>query len=127
VDATGLSYLPCPWTANALAVCYLRLGNTVRALRLLRHIAADDAGRLRPDVPMVFKTNLATARLAAGDATGCVGILDEIGDDDHPAVRRLRTAVAEWAASLTAWDRCLRRFGVRPTRSPVLAVPVGEL
>lgn len=127
VEAVGLSYLSSPLTANALAVCYLRLGNTARALRLLRHIATDDAGRLRPDVPTVFKTNLATALVAAGDVAGCLGVLDEIGDEGRPAVRRLRAAAAEWAASPAVWKRCLRRLGVRPARGPAIWEPVGEL
>jgi hypothetical protein len=127
VDEIGLSYLSCPRTANALAVCHLRLGNTVRALRLLRHIAADDTGRLRPDVPTVFKTNLATTLLVAGDVTGCLAALDQIGDENHPAVRRLRAAVARWTASLSAWERFVRRFGIRPARVPEIDEPVGEL
>jgi hypothetical protein len=126
VDAIGLSYLPCPWTANALAVCHLRLGNVARAERLLRHIALDETGRLRHDVPTVFKTNLATALLVGGNAAGCLRVLDEIEDDD-PTVRRLREAAAGPAISLTAWERFARRLGVRPSRRPVLEAPLGEV
>ena len=127
VDAVGLAYLLCPWMANALAVCHLRTGNTVRALRLLRHIATDDTGRHRPDVPTVFKTNLAAALFIAGDEDGFLRTLDEIGDESHPAVRRLRAAVARWTASPPAWERLLRGFGIRPDRVSVLDGPVGEL
>ncbi len=127
VDVIGDSYLSCPWTANALAVCHLRLGNTARALRLLRHIATDDAGRLRQNVPSVFRTNLAAALMAAGDVTGGLGILDEIGNEDSATVHRLRAAASEWAASLTPWERCLRWLGVRPERAPAIDAPVGEL
>lgn len=125
VEAIGLSYLPWPRTANALAVCHLRLKNTARALNLLRHIATDGAG-LRPDAPTVFKTNLATALLVAGDVDGCLRTLNEIGDERRPSVRRLRAAVAR-AVSRTAWGRCLRRLGVRAPRSPVIDGPLGEL
>lgn len=127
VCAIGLSYLPCPWTANALAVCHLRLGDIARAEHILRHIALDGTGRTRPDVPTVFKTNLATALLISGDTAGCLRTLDEIGDDDDPAVRRLRAAAARWAPPLTAWARFARRLGIRPARPPVPDGPVGEL
>lgn len=124
VEAIGLSYLPCPQTANALAVCHLRLGNTARALRLLRHIATDGAA-LRPDVPTMFKTNLATALLVAGDTAGCLRTLDEIGEEDHPTVLRLRAAVA--VAPRPVWGRCLRWVGIAPSRPLVLDGPIGEL
>jgi len=127
VDAIGLSYLPCPRTVNALAVCHLRLGNTVRALRLLRHIATDDTGRLRPDVPLVFKTNLATSLLVAGEEVGFLRTLDEIGDENHPAVRRLRAAAARRTEPRSAWERFLRRFGIRPDPVSALDGPVGDL
>lgn len=125
VEAIGLSYLPCPRIANALAVCHLRLGNTVRALRLLRHIATDGAA-LRPDVPTVFKTNLATALLVARDVTGCLRALDEIGHEECLSVRRLRDAAAR-AVPRTAWERSLRRLGVWSPRRPMIEGPVGEL
>lgn len=125
VKAIGLSYLPRPRLANALAVCHLRLGNTARALNLLRHIATDDAA-LHPDVPTVFKTNLATALLVAGDVDGCLRTLDEIGDEDRPSVRRLRAA-ADRAVPRTAWGRCLRWLGLWPIRPPAIDGPVGEL
>lgn len=125
VEVIGLSYLPSPRVANALAVCHLRLGNTARALRLLRHIATDGAA-FRPDVPVVFKTNLAAALLVAGDVTGCLRTLDEIVDEDTPAVRRLRAAAAR-AVPRTAWGRWLRRHGIGPSRPPEFDGPVGEL
>jgi hypothetical protein len=125
VKKIGLSYLPCPRVANALAVCHLRLGNSARALHLLRHIATDGAA-LRPDVPTVFKTNLATALLIAGDVDGCLRTLDEIGHKDCPSVRRLRAAAAR-AVPRTAWGQCLRRLGLRSARRPGLDGPVGEL
>lgn len=126
VEAIGLSYLPSPRIANALAVCHLRLGNTVRALRLLRFIATDGT-TLRPAVPTVFKTNLATALLVAGDVTECLRTLDEIGDEDCPSVRRLRSAVATWAVPRTAWERGLQWLGIGPSRPPVIDAPLGEL
>ena len=128
VDAIGLSYLQCPWTANALAVCHLRLGNVARAERLLRHIALDgDSGSLRPDAPTVFKVNLATVLLASGNAAECLRVLDAIGDDRDPSVRRAREAAVAWTGSLTAWERFARRLGVPSSRRPMLEVPLGEL
>jgi hypothetical protein len=128
VDAIGDSYLPCPWTANALAVCHLRLGNSARAVRLLRYIAADHTSHeLRADVPLVFKTNLATALLADGNVEGFLSTLDEIGEEDHPSVRRLRGVAAGWKDSLSAWQTFWWNTAGLVPRAPALGFPPGEL
>lgn len=127
-DVIGDAYLSCPWTANALAVCHLRLGNTARAVRLLRYIATDHASsELRADVPMVFKTNLATALLADGDAGGFLSTLDRLGGDDHPSGQRLRATAARWKESLTAWQKFWWNVGGFTPRPPRLDSPLGEL
>lgn len=128
VDAIGDRYLTCPWTANALAVAHLRLGNTARAVRLLRHIATDHtSSELRADVPMVFKTNLATALLAGGDVEAFLSTLDKLGGEDHPSVRRLRAVVDRWEGSLSAWQKFWWDFGGVALRPPRLDFPPGEL
>lgn len=112
VKLIGFSYLSDPRIANALAVCHLRLGNTVRALRLIRNLSTYGTS-LRSDVPIVFRTNLAAAYLAAGDATECIRTLDEIGEEENPTVRRLRAA-AERALPRTTWERFLWWLGFFP-------------
>lgn len=128
VDAIGDAYLACPWTANALAVCHLRLGNTARAVRHLRYIATDHASaRLRDDVPVVFRTNLATALLADGDVEGFLGTLDQLAGVDHPYVQRLRAAAVRWEQSLTVCEKLFWNVCRVVLRRPRLDPPIGEL
>jgi hypothetical protein len=128
VDAIGDAYLTCPWTANALAVAHLRLGNTVRAVRLLRYIATGPTSSvLRDDAPLVFKTNFATAFLADGDVEAFLSTLDQLGGEDHPSVRRLRAVVDRWEGSLSAWQKFWWDFGGFALRPPRLDFPPGEL
>ncbi|WP_149112112.1 hypothetical protein [Limnoglobus roseus] len=128
MDAIGDAYLRCPWTANALAVCHLRLGNTARAVRLLRYIATEHASfELRADVPMVFKTNLATALLVGGNADEFLNTLDKLGGEDHPSARQLRATAARWKKSLSAWQRFWWNIGGVAPRRPRLDGPLGDL
>jgi hypothetical protein len=128
VDVIGDSYLTDPWTANALAVCHLRLGDSIRALYLLRYIATDHTSReLRDDVPTVFKTNLATALLANGNIEEFLRVLDKLKREEHPSVRRLEAVVARWEHSLSTWNKFLwNTVGLVP-RPPSLDFPLGDL
>jgi hypothetical protein len=128
VSVIGDKYLSCPWTANALAVCHLRLGNNARAIHLLRYITFDQTGfEFRSDVPMVFKTNFAIALLADGNFEGFLSTLDKLAEIDHPSVQRLLATVARWKDSLTGWQTFWWNVAGLVPRLPSLDFPLGEL
>ncbi|HEY1376983.1 MAG TPA: hypothetical protein VGF55_09320, partial [Gemmataceae bacterium] len=91
LDLLARCGLGSPWAANATGVCLLRLGDARRAIGLFRGLVLGPGGLvLRRDVPTAFKTNFATALLMDGNVPGCTGVLAEVREDDHPAVRKLR-------------------------------------
>ena len=82
-----------PWSTNATGVCLLRLGQADRAVELFRNLVLSGGLFLRPDVPTAWKVNFATALLMADNLAGCVRLLAEIQEEDHPGVQRLRAAL----------------------------------
>jgi hypothetical protein len=116
-----------PWMTNALGVCQLRLGNAAVAVEVFRGLVLAGGLFLRADVPAVFKTNYATALLAADNLAGCLRVLDEMRDEDNPAVRRLRESVRRWEKSLTFRQKVRWYFGGQPEHPLVLDFPPGDL
>jgi hypothetical protein len=117
-----------PWVTNARGVCLLRLGEVQSALALFRRLAMAPRGfGLRHEAPTVFKTNYATAQLLAGDLTGCTVTLGQAQDDGHPAVQRLRAAIARWRRGLTFWEWVCSVLGGAVPRPIDLGFPPGDL
>ncbi|HUW83548.1 MAG TPA: hypothetical protein VMZ31_12215 [Phycisphaerae bacterium] len=114
---------------NAYGVCLMRTGQTGKAVELYRKLVMDEKGiNLKRDVPTIFKTNFATALLLARNAAGCLSVLDEMADSRHPAVVRVRDAVARWRRSLGWWRRVwLAMYGSAPATPVVLDFPPGDL
>lgn len=98
---------------NARAVCQLRLGKADEAVRLLREIVLPH-GRvdLRTDVPVCFKTNYATALFLSGNVSGGETVLHDLRGAKHPRLADLHRALDGWVASLSYWQRFLRRCGL---------------
>jgi hypothetical protein len=116
------------WITNAQAVCQLRLGNAAVALQALRELAVGPGGfNLRQDAPLVFKTNFAAALFLDGNVAGCLNTLDEIRDEAHPAVQKLRQAVRDWAAGLSFWQRLMWKLGNQPSQPPSATGTLGDL
>src|SRR5262249_41369130 len=105
LDVIARARSKSPWATNALGVCQLRLGNAGVAVDVFRGLVLAGSVFLRADVPAVFKTNFATALLAADNLAGCLRVLEEMRDEENPAVRRLREAVRRWKGSLTFWEK----------------------
>jgi hypothetical protein len=82
---------------------------------------------LRDDVPVFFKTNYATALLAAGNLGGCLSVLAEVRDEVNPAVTRLRASIRRWRDGLTFWERLNWWMGGQPERPVALAFAPGDL
>jgi hypothetical protein len=117
-----------PWVANARGVCLLRLREVPSALAIFRRLAMAPRGfGLNHDAPTVFKTNYGTAQLLAGDLTGCIVTLGQAQDDGHPAVQRLRAAIADWRRGLSFWEWVCSMLGSDVARPIQLNFPAGDL
>lgn len=100
---------------NLHGVCLMRTGFTADAVRLYRQLVLSSNGvTLRPEAPTVFKSNFATALLLDGSVTGAKTVLQEAADESHPAVQRLRGAIARWRSGLSFWQRMQWRCGMDP-------------
>jgi len=121
------SKLRSPWIDNATAVCQMRQGNAEIAVQVLRKLVLSQGILLRQDVPPVFKINFATALCMADNVSGCLNALAEIDAEDHPAVERLRRAIAKWKRGLTLWQRIRWRAGSAVGGPVRLDFPPGEL
>jgi hypothetical protein len=77
----------------------------------------------------VYTANYATALFLGGHPAGCLNVLAEARDEQHPSVVRLRAAVKKWEGTLSLWQRLNWWFGrIEPAGAPgVLDYPPGEL
>jgi tetratricopeptide (TPR) repeat protein len=113
---------------NAKGVCLMRLGQFDEALRLYRNLVLQSGTMwMRPDVPVTWKVNFCTALLLAGHSAGCAASLAEINRNAHPAVVKLREAIADWKRGLSLWERFLWWIGQEPQHPVTLKFPPGEL
>jgi hypothetical protein len=125
LDSTRLK---SPWLINAKGVCLLRLGKAEQAVELFKGLAgASGVYILKFDAPITFKTNYATALLAANDLKRCLHVLHEIGKEDNPTVTQLRSAIQQWKRSLSLWQKIGWYLGEYPQRPVTLNFLLGEL
>ncbi|HWB11817.1 MAG TPA: hypothetical protein VG826_21485 [Pirellulales bacterium] len=116
-----------PWAINARATCLLRLGQYQDAVDLLRGLVLGTGGIVyRQDVPTVFQANFATALLAVGNLSGCLSMLKNIKDRQHPAVREVQAAIDRWSRDLPIWQKLRWRLGGEPA-PPALDFPLGHV
>ena len=116
-----------PAYKNAQCVCFLRLGQIEAAVQGLRMICVTPHLSLRPEVPLEFKVNFATALLLNGTVEGCLATLKEIGQDEHPSVQRLRQAIRAAKGSWPLGRRLLWQLGFGSAPRVHLDYPAGEL
>lgn len=106
----------------------MRMDAAGGAIRIYRELVLGSGGLvLRSDVPVVYKTNYATALLRNGNVSGCVSILDEILDEQNQAVQKLRAAIRKWHSGLTFWGKLAWRLGSEPAEPIVLDFAPGDL
>jgi hypothetical protein len=127
LDTIKRSKLSSPWITNATGVCAMRIGNVKPAAGLFQGLVAHGGIMLKPDAPLVFKTNFATALLASNNMQGCLSVLHEIGDDGNPTVQRLRAAIQQWKQGLSFWQKLKWYTGDVPQKAVALDFPLGEL
>lgn len=118
-----------PPEQNARGVCLMRLGLTEKAIDLYRRLVLrKDSVCFRSDVPVVFKTNFATALLLSRNVSGCEAVLEELGNDSSPEVVKLRAALSRWRHSLNWVRRLLLALHGAPSRQSIpLDFPPGDL
>ena len=118
-----------PVIRNAYAVCLMRMGETEKAVSVYRRLLLPDDGVvLRDDAPVLFKTNFATALLMENNLSGCIGILNDMKDEQAPSVKRLRNALTRWRKSVGWWRWLLvARFGMSPARPVPMDFAPGEV
>ena len=116
-----------PWVSNAMAVCLLRLGDTNRAVEMLKGLVVTSGVCFRTDVPAVFLTNFATALLMAHNVSGSISALSNVRDEANPTVQRLRGAIRKWKAGLSVWQKIRWYWGDTPGDAVELGFPPGEI
>jgi predicted Zn-dependent protease len=127
LEVIARSKLKSPWITNAMAVCQLRLGNAEQAAVMFRTLVAYTGVQLKPDAPLVFKTNYAAALLASNNLAGCLNVLHEVHAEEHATVRQLRAAIQGWKHSLSFREKMQWYLGDYPQRPVRLDFPLGEL
>jgi hypothetical protein len=127
LDVIKRSRLQSPWITNATGVCAMRAGNAAQVTNVFRGLVGHLGVMLRPDAPLVFKTNFATALLASNNLAGCLSVLHEIGQEDNPTVKQLRSAIQHWKQKLSLWQKFKWYTGDIPQKPVVLDFPLGEL
>ena len=106
---------------HAKAVCLMRLGRYTEAIAVLRKLVLNPGCIwMRPEIPLLYKTNFATALLLGGHPAGCTAVLSEIDNDNHSSVIRLREIIKRWEKTLSFWQRLNWRWCViEPVNRPV--------
>jgi hypothetical protein len=109
-----------PDLVNAHAVTLMCAGEPAKAVDLLRHVVLHAGGvTFKEAVPLLHMTNYATALLLSGNVAGCEAVLDEIHDQQNPAVVRLREVIARWTHTLPWWQRIWFRLSGEAPNQPI--------
>ncbi len=113
---------------NARGVCLMRSGRAASALELYRHLVVKTGCTwLRPDTPVIHRTNYCTALLLSGHPDGAVELIHSIEEQSHPSVVRLQQAVTAWQSKLTMWQRLQWKLGLVPNVPFQLGFPPGDV
>lgn len=120
--------LDAPALRNAMGVCLMRAGKPQAAVEVYRDLLVIPGGvSLKLDAPLLHKVNYATALLLAGNVSGCRTILDDLRNDGHPSVARLRAAIAAWRRTLGVFERLRCALLGEAPRPVTLDFPPGEV
>jgi hypothetical protein len=127
LDAITRSKSNSPWALNALGVCQLRLGNSRVAVDILRGLVLTGGIYLRTDVPAVFKANFVAAMLMTENMKSGASMLAGMSEKDHPAVGKLKSAIATWKQGLTWAQKINWYLGGQPNHPFAPDFPLGDL
>lgn len=104
-----------PEVTNARGVCLMRLQRASDAVQVLRPLVLEPGSTwMKRDLPVIYRTNFATALLLGGHKLGGRDALIEIGERAHPSRVRLADALRLWERELSWWQRLLWKLGVEP-------------
>lgn len=127
LDLLARSKHHSPWFTNAVAVCLLRLGQAQQAADLFRNLVLSGSLFLRSDVPAAWKVNFAIPLLMTDNLPGCIQVLRDIPEKEHPSVQRLSDAIRRWEKELSLVEKIQWHLGGQPARRVRLDDPPGEL
>jgi hypothetical protein len=119
--------LASPYIQNAVGVCQLRLGQTQAAVSKFRGMAVTDTLLVRHDTPTVCKTNHATALLVSKNLSGCLRMLSDLKNENHPTSQKLHAAIQRWKSNLSLWQKIQWYTGSELDHPVELDFPPGDL
>jgi hypothetical protein len=112
---------------NARCVCLIRLGRGEEARKALRAtVMQPDCTWMKPDVPVIYRTNFCISLLLSGHPNGCQSSLMEMTEREHPSVQRVWQTLDAWKRSLTFWQRVQWAVGLEPETQFVLDFVAGD-
>lgn len=112
---------------NALGVCLMRLGETEKAVTILREVVFQNHLCIPRDTPPLFQANYATALLMKRYNQMAIEIIKTLSPSDHPYIAQLHDAVAQWRNTLPLHRRFLSKLGLYPNTRIVLNFPPGQI
>ncbi|REJ90632.1 MAG: tetratricopeptide repeat protein [Planctomycetota bacterium] len=122
------SNLNSPAFVNARGVCLMRLTRLDDALRLFRSLVlAPGCMWMKPDLPVIYRTNFATILLLTNHPAGCLDVLREVSERDHPSVIRLKRTLEEWVAGLSWHHWMAWKLGLEPSVPVQIDYAPGEV
>jgi hypothetical protein len=99
-----------PVAENLRAVVFMRTDRVQDAISTLRRLTINSISlEFKPDIPLHFKTNFATALLLAGHVAGCQQMLHQISPPSE-RVKQLWQNMRRWEKSLSFWKWVDWRF-----------------
>lgn len=114
---------------NAHAVCLMRLGRHEDAAKLLRALVyRGNSLAMSPDLPVIVKTNFATALLLTHNLDGAQAVLNGLdkNEGEDEAARNLRALISGWKKSLTFFQRLQCLWGT-PDAPVSIDFPPGQV
>jgi hypothetical protein len=78
-------------------------------------------------MPTTFCVNYALSLLMFAGVVACQGVLVQIADTEHPAVRQVWLAIRYWKKSLSLWQKFQWYTGTEPERPVKLDFPLGTI
>ncbi len=118
---------PTPELRNALGVCLMRLGESEKAVNILRELVFQKYLSIPRETPPLFQANYATALLMKCYNQMAIEIIETLSPSDHPYIALLHDAVAQWRNTLPLHRRFLSKLGLHPNTRIVLNFPPGQI
>lgn len=116
-----------PELRNALGVCLMRLGETEKAVNILRELVFQKYLSIPRGTPPLYQANYATALLMKHYNQMAIEIIKTLSPSDHPYIAQLHDAVAQWRKNLPLHRKFLSKLGLYPNTRIVLNFPPGQI